>query len=51
VKAAVGAVHRTALYLSIMEANMRLPLFSPSELSAEQRLLYDDMRKGIENEL
>ena len=27
---------------------MRLPLFSPSELSPEQRPLYDDMRKGIE---
>src|SRR5258708_20120495 len=27
---------------------MRLPLFSPSELSSEQRPLYDDMRKGIE---
>jgi 4-carboxymuconolactone decarboxylase len=31
-----------------MEANMRLPLSSPSELSPEQRPLYDDMRKGIE---
>jgi alkylhydroperoxidase family enzyme len=27
---------------------MRLPLISPSDLSAEQRLVYDDMRKGIE---
>lgn len=27
---------------------MRLPLCSPSELSPEQRPLYDDMRKGIE---
>lgn len=27
---------------------MRLPLSSPSELSPEQRPLYDDMRKGIE---
>src|ERR1700732_2034515 len=27
---------------------MRLPLVSPSDLSAEQRPLYDDMRKGIE---
>jgi hypothetical protein len=27
---------------------MRLPLFSPFELSSEQRPLYDDMRKGIE---
>ncbi|QEX23719.1 hypothetical protein FRZ61_36580 [Hypericibacter adhaerens] len=27
---------------------MRLPLLSPSELSPEQRHLYDDMRKGIE---
>ena len=27
---------------------MRLPLLSPSELSPEQRPLYDDMRKGIE---
>jgi 4-carboxymuconolactone decarboxylase len=31
-----------------MEANMRLPLSSPSELSPEQRPLYDVMRKGIE---
>ncbi|GGF32184.1 hypothetical protein GCM10011611_42960 [Aliidongia dinghuensis] len=27
---------------------MRLPLLPPSELGAEQRPLYDDMRKGIE---
>ncbi|MDB5409147.1 MAG: hypothetical protein JWL84_4059 [Rhodospirillales bacterium] len=27
---------------------MRLPLLPPSELTAEQRPLYDDMRKGIE---
>jgi alkylhydroperoxidase family enzyme len=27
---------------------MRLPLLSPSELSPEQRPVYDDMRKGIE---
>lgn len=27
---------------------MRLPLISPSELSVEQRPLYDDMRTGIE---
>jgi 4-carboxymuconolactone decarboxylase len=27
---------------------MRLPLMSPSALSPEQRRLYDDMRKGIE---
>jgi 4-carboxymuconolactone decarboxylase len=27
---------------------MRLPLLSPSNLNAEQRLLYEDMRKGIE---
>jgi 4-carboxymuconolactone decarboxylase len=27
---------------------MRLPLLSPSALSAEQQKLYDDMRKGIE---
>jgi 4-carboxymuconolactone decarboxylase len=27
---------------------MRLPLFSPSDLSPEQRPLYEDMRKGIE---
>jgi 4-carboxymuconolactone decarboxylase len=27
---------------------MRLPLLPPSELSPEQRPLYDDMRKGIE---
>jgi 4-carboxymuconolactone decarboxylase len=27
---------------------MRLPLLSPSQLSADQRPLYDDMRKGIE---
>lgn len=27
---------------------MRLPLLSPAGLSAEQRPLYDDMRKGIE---
>ena len=27
---------------------MRLPLMSPSTLSADQRRLYDDMRKGIE---
>jgi 4-carboxymuconolactone decarboxylase len=27
---------------------MRLLLLSPSQLSAEQRRLYDDMRKGIE---
>src|SRR5271166_1837735 len=27
---------------------MRLPLLRPSELSADQRPLYDDMRKGIE---
>ena len=26
---------------------MRLPLIPPAELSAEQRALYDDMRKGI----
>ena len=26
---------------------MRLPLIAPSELSAEQKPLYDDMRKGI----
>ena len=27
---------------------MRLPLRSPSNLNAEQRLLYEDMHKGIE---
>jgi 4-carboxymuconolactone decarboxylase len=27
---------------------MRLPLIAPSELSPEQRPLYDDMRAGIE---
>jgi 4-carboxymuconolactone decarboxylase len=27
---------------------MRLPLLSPAQLSADQRPLYDDMRKGIE---
>ncbi len=27
---------------------MRLPLLPPADLSAEQRPLYDDMRKGIE---
>jgi 4-carboxymuconolactone decarboxylase len=27
---------------------MRLPLIPPSNLDAEQRRLYDDMRKGIE---
>jgi 4-carboxymuconolactone decarboxylase len=27
---------------------MRLPLLSPSELTQEQRPLYDDMREGIE---
>jgi 4-carboxymuconolactone decarboxylase len=31
-----------------MEADMRLPLLSPSNLSPEQRPLYDDMRNGIE---
>jgi 4-carboxymuconolactone decarboxylase len=28
---------------------MRLPLISPLELTAEQKPLYDDMRKGIES--
>ena len=27
---------------------MRLPLIAPAELTAEQRPLYDDMRRGIE---
>jgi 4-carboxymuconolactone decarboxylase len=27
---------------------MRLPLVAPSDLSAEQRPLYEDMRAGIE---
>ena len=27
---------------------MRLPLTSPTALKPQQRLLYDDMRKGIE---
>ena len=27
---------------------MRLPLIAPTDLSAEQRPLYDDMRRGIE---
>jgi hypothetical protein len=26
---------------------LRLPLIPPAELSAEQKALYDDMRKGI----
>ena len=26
---------------------MRLPIISPSELSAEQKPIYDDMREGI----
>jgi len=29
------------------KASMRLPLIAPADLSAEQRPLYDDMRRGI----
>jgi 4-carboxymuconolactone decarboxylase len=31
-----------------MEIQMRLPLLSSSDMSAEQRVLYKDMRSGIE---
>ena len=31
-----------------METRMRLPLIAPADLTAEQRALYEDMRKGIE---
>jgi 4-carboxymuconolactone decarboxylase len=31
-----------------MEIQMRLPLLSSSDMSAEQRVLYKDMRNGIE---
>ena len=31
-----------------METQIRLPLLSSSDMSAEQRLLYNDMRDGIE---
>jgi hypothetical protein len=36
------------MQIKTKEVSMRLPLLSTAQLSAEQRPLYDDMRKGIE---
>jgi hypothetical protein len=44
-----AAEHRRCLAFRIDLARnaLRLPLIPPAELSAEQKALYDDMRKGI----